>query len=388
MRRCVIGVCLFVVVLASCCRAQSNPPGFQSVSLPVSIVMERTPVRSSLYLEAQAKPYQMSLRDFAALKPDEHEALFLRGLRAIQKKDHAAFRALCQIPPPNPAAHGQVLVGDTDQMLDLFSALYGTFEDATLLERMQVGDASLFLLEAKDALGNTNVIGFMVRPSENRLVFVPVLPGVTIGSLLVRSVSESRRDPAAYAPAQNLHLPYRYPLPLNGKSGPGTSPVYLQFAGSPVDFNVFDESASLPVADPALAFYQKACLALKRRAFDDFTGMFLAGSQERIKSEVALMKRSSGYFESQTKARYVKFVLNADPVFILFYAREPGGNWAADSLEYGYVVRDPESQGYRLANFHNEGEIDQLLQDPALFNREIFKAVPGTNVPTAAADGK
>jgi hypothetical protein len=81
---------------------------------------------------------------------------------------------------------------------------------------------------------------------------------------------------------------------------------------------------------------------------------------------------------------YVKFVLNADPLYLVFQAPGQGNNWKAGDLSYAYLVS--ESGSYKQANFGYGNTLDQLLQNPALFDKQTLKpapAKPGAAKPAA-----
>ena len=70
----------------------------------------------------------------------------------------------------------------------------------------------------------------------------------------------------------------------------------------------------------------------------------------------------------------VKFVLNADPIFLVFQAPGSGDNWMPQALSYSYVVR--EGGSYKIANFSSMNTLDDFLQNPALFDKNILKQAP------------
>src|SRR6202035_68903 len=118
----------------------------------------------------------------------------------------------------------------------------------------------------------------------------------------------------------------------------------------PINIHVCD--AAGPAPHPALAFYRDAYLLLKKRSMDDFVKMFLPESQKGVQQWAARIGANDAqpYFEALTNARYVKFLLEADPVYLVFYSSDPTDKWTAGSLHHEYVVRDPQSGSFKLAN--------------------------------------
>jgi hypothetical protein len=72
--------------------------------------------------------------------------------------------------------------------------------------------------------------------------------------------------------------------------------------------------------------------------------------------------------------RNVKFVLNAEPVFLVFQAPGAGNNWMPENLTYSYVLH--EGGTYKIANFSSVTEIDGFLENPKFFDKRILKAAP------------
>ena len=70
----------------------------------------------------------------------------------------------------------------------------------------------------------------------------------------------------------------------------------------------------------------------------------------------------------------VKFVLNADPIFLVFQAPGSGDNWTPPALSYSYVAR--EGGTYKIANFSSMNTLDDFLQNPAMFDKNILKQAP------------
>ena len=84
---------------------------------------------------------------------------------------------------------------------------------------------------------------------------------------------------------------------------------------------------------------------------------------------------ATDYFSTLVQARYVKFVLDADPVFLVFYSGDKTDKWTAGTLHCEYVVRDPASNGYKLANFAFTSSLDDILGNPELFSQQSFRQI-------------
>jgi hypothetical protein len=217
----------------------------------------------------------------------------------------------------------------------------------------------------------------------------------------------ARTDPEHYKPSPNINLRYQYPVPLEGASA-NAHPVFLEFDGSPMDFPVADEKVEAPSA--LLKFFRSANLANRNGRNEDFAASFTAKSGGKVKQWQAAtekrreseQKNSAGKSPVSTtaattppttppesakppvpgpssavgppKGANVKFVLNADPVFLVFQAPGLGNDWLPASLAYTYVIS--EGGAFKIANFGFGNTLDEVLQDPALFDKRILKPAP------------
>jgi hypothetical protein len=219
--------------------------------------------------------------------------------------------------------------------------------------------------------------------------------------LLLNAMDAARTDPENYKPLPNINLRYQYPIPLEG-ANLGAHPVFLVFDGSPLDFPLTDEQVEAP--SPLLKFYRAATLANRNGMTDQFADSFTPKSSEKVKKWQAAEAETKKRREAERKDQpvkpapngaepakpiatlhpdekalallkpRVKFVLNADPVYLVFQASGPGNDWKPAQLAYTYVVS--ESGSYKLANFGYGNTLDELLEDPALFDKRVLKPAP------------
>ena len=143
-----------------------------------------------------------------------------------------------------------------------------------------------------------------------------------------------------------------------------------------MDFPVDDENVKPPT--PLLEFFRSASLANASGEHDAYAGDFTAKSQDRVRqwlaSEDARRQAQSQPAAPKVRSGNVKFVLEADPVFLIFRAPRSGKNWTPGDLSYDYVVR--EAGAYKLTNFAYSESFDDFLQDPTLFDESFLKSPP------------
>jgi hypothetical protein len=354
--------------------AQGQATGFQVEDIPVAISVEGRPVRSTLYLQVDKKSYQMTLEQFAAQKLDDRQRAFLQGLRAVRSHDYQGLKSIWQAPPDNPNASMGFDMKDPQTFVDTYSKGYGNYEGLRILSQIELGSESLFLWGAKaTTTGTFWPDGAILRATGGKVVFTPVTPASPVANLIVDTLLASTVKPQEYTPAKDLKVKYRSVLFLAGKQNPGAHPVAFVFDGTAMNFSVFDTAEPSPT--PLLEFYRSAYLALKKRSFVDYVSKFTPESQPQVKTWTQNLSAANAteYFNALVSSRYVKFVLNADPIFLVFYSGDKTDKWTAATLHCEYVVRDPGSNAYKLANFAFTSSLDDILRNPELFNEQSFR---------------
>jgi hypothetical protein len=174
----------------------------------------------------------------------------------------------------------------------------------------------------------------------------------------------------------NINLRYEYPIPLGDKGGTGEHPVFLEFDGSPLDLPLGDKRVKAPT--PLLEFFRNASLAHQSGDDDLYASSFTPKSADKMRKWLASMESRRKLIKQPSQIPSslgsVKFVLNADPVFLVFEAPTRGSNWTTANLTYSYVLHEGES--YKIGNFAYATELDDFLQNPKFFDRQFLKPAP------------
>jgi hypothetical protein len=272
------------------------------------------------------------------------------------------------------------------------------FSNVTAVAQVEVGSQSVFIWDA--AAANTpQRRAFYVGPDKAGHTRVSIVSSATpIADLVLNSFIAARGNPDLYKPLSNINLRYQYPIPLGGKGNAGAHPVFFEFDGTPMDFPIGNEKVKPPT--PLLAFVRQASAAYDAGRYTEFVDYFTPRSQRKVKQWIGAMERYRAEQKQKASAASgpaalpaslvpigggrVKFVLNADPVFLVFQAPMVGSNWTSDKLTYSYIVKQDDS--YKVANFGYSSYLDDFLQNPALFDKRILKpATPKPAVPPKRA---
>ena len=374
---------------------------------------------TGLYLQFEARWFGVPLNKFSASMPDESERACAAALEDIRTKNYAQFKNIWEIPP-KPAASvseppsGGGLQGDSNVWLDAYhSAL--DFDHVTMVAEVLVGSHSVCLWDA-NSNGEPVRKAFIVRGRKGAPKVSAVTSFTKLEEVIQESFSAALDDPSKYKPAFDFHPRVQYPIPTEGEGAIGEHPVFLQFDGSPIDFDM-EQKTPLPTTDPLIQFYQRAYLANSGPSLDAVTPMFTPKSaadwkkwieqnqgtdqdQAKDQQQAKDKDRDQGKDKEQEKQRairaersylgprYVKFVIHGDPVSLIFVSSEPGRAWNPDLVSYRYVVKSPGSGQFQFANLAYVNSLDQFL-DSKLFDIKVLRGAPSSAKPAAApAKGK
>ena len=195
-----------------------------------------------------------------------------------------------------------------------------------------------------------------------------------IADLLVSINQVNRKTPSCFNAVggqTNTSLEFEIPLTFNAH------PVYLEFNGRKCDFDAF---AGLVSKDEVLSFYQKAWQAFRDESSEVFGSFCTESSRKRFNERLSEMKpdvRTAYINNTLAEGRRVFFVLDANPIYIVFYrARTKTGY---QPVRYDYVIRLPGNQGLQLTHIYMEDSLDFLLRDSGLFLKSFLSKIMDDN---------
>jgi hypothetical protein len=383
-------------ILLAALPGRASAQNFDYVSLPVPVEIEGRPVHCPLYLKLELKRYNISFDKFAAGPTDTAQAMFVTAVQAIRKRDATKFASVWTSPDQMKRLSQSTtvsLVENTPANWIEAARSNFDFDHLNVVAEVLAASETMFVLEAPTKSGTRRDAFYVGSDQKNRTRLSIVSSNAPVLSLIKTAFDAAgMTNGQSYEALPNIRLSYQYPIPLAGMADAGPHPVYLQFDGSPMNFPVGDKKVTPP--DPVLAFVRKAALDLRSGGNSAFTNDFTPRSQERLKpwldsiaqrNQTARMPGMGGDMTPATAGMLsvmesnVKFVLNAPPVYLVFQAAAPGSSWTPDSLTYSYIVRDGGT--YKIANFSASDDLDDFLQDPALFDKNIMKSGPRARPP-------
>jgi hypothetical protein len=386
---------MLAAILLAALPGRGYTQNFDSVSLPVPVDIEGRPVQCPLYLKLEVGHYNISFDKFAAGPKDKAQSMFVTAVQAIRTRDAAKFTSVWTSPDQmKRLTHTTTVSMVENSPANWIEAARSNFDfdHVNVVAEVLAGPDTMFVWETPTKFGTRRDAFYVGSDQKNRMRLSIVSSNAPVLSLIKSAFSAAGMAKGqSYEALANIHLSYQYPIPLAG-SGDAGRPVYLQFDGSPMDFPVGDKKVT--PADRLLAFVRKAALDLRSGRNSAFANDFTPRSQERLKPWLAsIARRNQTERSPQTGGdtnpatagmlavmeSNVKFVLNASPVFLVFQTAAPGSSWTPDSLTYSYIVR--EGGTYKIANFSASDDLDDFLQNPALFDKIVLKSGTRTQPP-------
>ena len=392
----------FVTAIVAMVPRSLMAQGFSRLSVPLPVAIDGQAVRSKLYLKVEMKTYNESFDQFAASQSSKSEAIFVKAVEAVRKNDVAAFGSVWTAPDEMKSTGPSMVVKMSDNGPDGWMKLIRgmfDFDKLSVVAEILVGPDTVFMWDSQTKNGVLRRALYVGLDKNGRQRLSAPGDNKPVEALLLNAFTAAQKDPESYRPLLDVNLRNQYPIPLEG-AGASAHPVFLVFDGSPVDFPLTDERVAAP--SPLLKFYRDAALANRNGMTEQFAASFTAKSSEKVKEWQAATAEMKKRRESEQKNQpsklspnaglpsitaaapdaktlsklraHVKFVLNADPVYLVFQATGQGNDWKPADLAYTYVVS--EAGSYKLANFGYQNTLDVLLQNPALFDKRILKPAP------------
>jgi len=362
--------CLFVIAPGILSAQQ-----FAAVSVPLPVEIDGQPTHCRLYLKVETKTYNVPFDKFAAGPLDSAQTMFATAVDAIRKNDAAKFASVWTAPD-QMKRDSQVTVALADSSTDSWLKVARSnfdFDKLTVVAEVLVGSETVFIWDAPTSAGIRRNAFYIGLDQKNQLRLSAVSSNSPVEPLILNAFVAAKMYPAVYKPISNLNVGYQYPISLAGPGDAGAHPVFFEFDGAPMDFPIGDEKIKAPT--PLLEFLRNAAFAIRSGKDKSFASDFTPRSREIMSQWLAATEKqkpatATAGLVSAMMAN-VKFVLNADPIFLVFQAPGSGDNWTPPALSYSYVAR--EGGTYKIANFSSMNTLDDFLQNPALFDKNILK---------------
>lgn len=355
IRNAALGLLAIGAAAVACGRAEPTPP-FETWNFPAPIDVEGKTYRSTAYLQAQAKLYDLPFEEFRERELEPREAILAQFVTAVRELDYPTVARLVfnQDPWESDVAVGPV---------DTWRQNFGQFEDLTVLAQVALPGRGVFVMEwpglEESPLALDRFAFTVVDYPDQQFRVSYVDRSDPLSFFVLYYYRKLRREPEAYAGRRNVDLPFHYVLLDNPKE-----PVALDFRGE-----LLDAEAPLDASPEVVRFYRETYAAFESSEWKAF---FSRLTETRRRGEQRWMERASPEDFKRRKEtrrqRRILFLLDADPVFIVFTSA--GEDEDNPKLSWEYIVRHPTGQGYQLATRFVEEPFEEVLQESALIPEE------------------
>jgi hypothetical protein len=339
--------------------AVTSAAGFATQAFPVPVQIEKGRVRSSMVLQFDIQRYGVPFDTFAAGVLDAPETAFRDFLTALRAGDAARLAAFRPGEPPT----------EVRRIVDNFRPGFAQPVPPQVVARIGVGDGQMFVWEWPRP-GDPARMGLTVLGAAGAPRVEIVTSARALETLLLDVLQQEALHPQAYRPVE-LRGRVKHTFPLGAAGKPGAHAVVLAFDGQPLDVEVMGKdrvkAASLTTGAPAAAsVFQSAYDGLADDDLERWLGAYTDLSREKLRTWAQGLKPAelNSFMAATVKPRRVRFLLDADPVELLFYTVE-----ADPKLKYEYLLKTPG--GYKLTNAYFEGFLDDVLRDNALFPTDL-----------------
>lgn len=350
------------LLLAGAASAADHKAEILDFSVPIGSDGVKT--SSGLRLRLQAVEYRQPLDRFAAGASDAKETALARFMNAIRQKNHAeaegVFRAAV-LPAGKPGK-----VPASAEVVDMFNGFFNGFTDVSVLYQCLVEGKSVFVWEGTTSEKSRLSRGFVVDSNADKTASVSLISSRSpLEEVIVETVLPANRVPSGGAAASAGLFSSRV-----GLTSPGYPPSFV-FAGAKMDFDVLGGTAP---ADEVLKSYQAAWVAMRDDKAEEFLKYWTPASAAKYRAVIDELKKNGKwgpYRDATAGPRYVKFVLRAEPFYLIFYSAAPLNNWVSGTLRYDYMVQ--REGKVLLTNYYYQSFLDGLLRDPLQFDQSVFR---------------
>ena len=369
-----VGLSLALLVGSTCASKEE----FTRVSMPLPVEIDGKPVRCALYLKFEMRSYDIPFDQFAAGPLDKEQTMFVTAVQAIRSADAAKFASVWRSPNQMKGLGTTIitLVDDSPENWIGQARNNFDFDNLRVIAQVRIGPKTMFIWDSRTKDSTRRNAFYVGMDKNNQLRLSAVSSSTPVEVMVLNAFQAAQTQPDAYRPVPNINLRYEYPIPIDGKADTSAHPVFLEFDGSPMDFPLGDEKVKPPT--PLLEFFRKAALAHRNGNDDLYASSFTPKSADRVRQWLVSMesRRELAKQPPQIPSMLgnVKFVLNAEPIFLVFEAPLRGNDWTLENLTYSYILH--EGGAYKIANFSSATEIDDFLQNPQFFDKRVLKPVP------------
>lgn len=344
----------------------------QTKSYPLAFHVDlRYLLPTSLYIKCNVKEYNMSFQDFADKEKGLRESRFKEILLTMRDNDVEKCLDMFFREPgmSEKDANDRVKMELHDWRYWWFGTnnLAGkNLEKLKVFNQFYIGKRGVFTYGVEKGLPpefhpSRLTLRFVTTEKDEFLLLTGLLDA--IGMLLSDRTRQAAIFPEKYVPLKDKKFQYEIPIPNTEDT---KYPAYIQFNGERYNFSIFsDEIDSVKkTTDEVVKLFQKKYLMVKEGSPREALAEFYTDRSKEKYLEWIKNPESKNYLEWSfkdwaTTDRIVRFVVDADPLYIVFHQLKEGSS----ILSYAFMIRDPKDGKLKFTNLDCIGALTELLND-------------------------
>jgi len=370
-------------IVTNICFYTGTTSATETKSFPLPVRIDHNYyVKSSMYLRCSYEPYDIPLSEFKDKENSQVANRFKKVLSDIRDHNMPTF---AKISPritqdskglqQQPSSKIEGIVAGYNSLLSP-EVVGQDFSKIKIIQQFYVGADQIVVWGVNQTPNNSGKVlrrSFSFKKDQQGDLLWEAGPPNEIQCLINEIMQQSAESNNVFLPIAVTKLNYEYPVP--GTTSGYTA--YLQFNGKICDLDVFSDTAS--TNDPILTFYQNA-YRLFRDSPEAIANLYTPESAQKYRDW--LKKTDPNYISRQhmdivTKGRKVIFLLNADPVFIVFYQPFVNAKKDLSDVRYEFIIREPKDSQLRLTNLNYSGFLSQFFDNRELFIDPFLKPLIG-----------
>ncbi len=333
---------------------------------------------TSLYLKCDVIDYNdIPYRDFVSKEKGKRETTFKQIVSALRKNDTDEILYLSHKKKSMTDEEIEKHVKNTERKTSVFRKVFGDETTSKKLDKLKifhqiyVGDASFITFGSEEMksgdAGRPYRLMMKLKPDSSKNISWDVEEPTKTRFIIQTLVNEMACSPEKFAKDINKKFDFEIPLP----GAQGGHETLLQFNGKRYNVNVCKDTVDPD--DEVASLFQRQFFVIKNNSREALAELYGGRTREGYlewikKAHEESLKSGANYLDGHFKEmatvdRALRFILDADPLYIVFYQKE--GN---EKLLNQFIVRDPQNGQLKFRNLYVLDFFKQWLDSPNIQN--------------------
>jgi hypothetical protein len=361
----ILVLAIFIIISSISYPARTKDSKTVYFSIPTNIDLEHY-VETSMLIKVDTKSYgSINFPEFASKHKKPDEVRLKEYLLTLKQKDIKKLKAMSINLPGIDL--DTIFASSSKQFSD--DAIGPNFEKIRMIDRFNFGNFIQFIwmkTSNSNLNENTHLGTVMFEQNDSGAIFCTTnVTTYPIPAILDNIVELQAESPGKYVPKELKTLKYEVPLIEGAKN----HQAYFCCDGIPCDVNVFSDSTGS--TNEIVRFYKQAYQTLKNQNLEEFAKFYTEKSRDKIIEWLRTDPNMAELFRNEAirRERKIVFVINGDPVYIVF-TYNPNIKNPINSVKYDYIIR--ENGTLKLSNFGYGDYFHQLLENRKYFIEPVI----------------